>query len=51
MSKKGKHVINKDDLRRLMKEKTKQTNRDTKKIDSPLAKYPFMYIRFMTNNI
>ena len=34
--------MNKDDLRRLMKEKSKSTTTDGKRIDSPLAKYPFV---------
>ena len=38
---KSKMVLNKDDIRQLMKEKSKTTAKDGKKVDSPLAKYPF----------
>ena len=40
-SKKKSKVVGKDDLRRLMKEKSSGIKSTTKRIDSPLAKYPF----------
>ena len=42
MASKGKKVVSKDDLRRLMKETRGTIKKDVKKIDSPLAKYPFV---------
>ncbi len=42
MSSKGKgKIVSKDDLKRLMKETRGSIKKEAKKIDSPLAKYPF----------
>lgn len=38
---KGKKVVSKEDLRRLMKAQKSNVTGNDKKIDSPLAKYPF----------
>ncbi|KAL4617194.1 zinc finger protein 830 [Arapaima gigas] len=38
---KGKKVVSQDELRRLMKEKQKESTDRKKRIDSPFAKYPF----------
>ncbi|CAJ1072403.1 zinc finger protein 830 [Xyrichtys novacula] len=38
-SKKGKKVVNQEELRRLMREKQRQTERDKKRVESPFAKY------------
>ena len=43
-SKKSKKVVGKDDLRRLMKETRGSIKKETKKIDSSLAKYPLLQL-------
>ena len=42
-SSKKKTFVNKDDLKRLMKEKKSTLGTSKKRIESPLAKYPFMH--------